>query len=167
MTLSSTYTLLDDIWVYKTYLYIFYLYQSLFHMGKYPHIYCFCWSKTKIFTYDFSALGYSMFYSLCFFSSPALREICHERPGQPSPRRKHHPAVRRDRGRHLLHPARSDQQKHGERQGLGRHGRHREAGQHHQGQRWQVCYSDGLFVQTWSHRLVDCRNRPRTNKSLS
>lgn len=60
------------------------------------------------------------------------REVCNEGPGEPSPRGEHHSAVGRDRSSHLLHPARGHQQKHGEREGFGRHGRHREAGQHHQ-----------------------------------
>lgn len=88
----------------------------------------------------------------------SLREVRDEGPGESSPRGKHHPAVRRDGGGHLLHPARGHQQKHGERQGLGRHGRHREAGQHHQGQGRQVGYGGVLFVPVRVHTDANLAN---------
>lgn len=94
------------------------------------------------------------------FHSMLFREVCNEGPGQPSPWGKHHTAVRWDCGSHLLHPARGHQQKHGERQGLGRHRRHREAGQHHQGQRRQVCYSSMYLSK---HFLLGRRVHADTN----
>lgn len=78
----------------------------------------------------------------------ALREVRDEGPGQPSPWGEHHPAVGRDRGSHLLHPARGHQQKHGECKGSRWHGRHREAGQHNQGQRRQVRYRSSYLSES-------------------
>ena len=73
-----------------------------------------------------------------------LREIRHARPGQPAPRwRQPQRAVGWDRGGHLLRPARGHQQEYGERQGSGWFGRHREAGEHHQGQRRQASLLQG------------------------
>lgn len=106
----------------------------------------------------------------------ALREVRDEGPGQPSPWGEHHPAVGRDRGSHLLHPARGHQQKHGECKGSRWHGRHREAGQHNQGQRRQVRYrssylSESFFVfvflsvHTDTHPTVTCAHGEKPHQS--